>query len=217
MKRKGDKNKQEVFAHALEGKHIPILTLDNKWYRLLTAETRMSVSGVEKKLNDLLKRQGKLNTESKEIKRLKKKLMNEILELVNETEESPNAECEKKIEQNKRLVEECNEKLEAYQDELKDLPREIDALNLQLMLRTMECCYDIMQDNAEEIRKISDWVEEIRELLKQRLVQKQEMEARNQAIYSYMHDLFGAEVIDIFDMQYNPDGNASKNGGDEKN
>jgi len=216
MKRKGDKNKQEIFARALEGKHIPILTLDNKWYRLLTAETRMSVSGVEKKLNDLLKRQGKLNTESKEIRRLKKKLMNEILELVNETEESPNAESEKKIEKNKRLVEECNEKLEAYQDELKELPGEIDALNLQLMLRTMECCYDIMQDNTEEIRKISEWVEEIRELLKQRLVQKQEMEVRNQAIYSYMHDLFGAEVIDIFDMQYNPDGNATDRGGDEK-
>lgn len=41
--------------------------------------------------------------------------------------------------------------------------------------------------------------------LKKKLVRKQEMEQRNHAIYSYMHDVFGAEVIDIFDLQYNPD------------
>mgnify|MGYP006990361326 CR=1 FL=1 len=35
--------------------------------------------------------------------------------------------------------------------------------------------------------------------------QKQEMEQRNHAIYSYMHALFGAEVIDMFDMKYNPE------------
>ena len=34
------------------------------------------------------------------------------------------------------------------------------------------------------------------------MIRKQEMEQRNHAIYSYMHDVFGAEVIDIFDMQY---------------
>ena len=30
------------------------------------------------------------------------------------------------------------------------------------------------------------------------------MEYQNRQIYSYMHDLFGAEVIDLFDMQYDP-------------
>ena len=37
------------------------------------------------------------------------------------------------------------------------------------------------------------------------MVQKQEMELRNQAIYAYMHDVFGPEVIDMFDMQYRPE------------
>ena len=41
--------------------------------------------------------------------------------------------------------------------------------------------------------------------LKKRLIKKQEMEQRNHAIYSYMHDLFGAEVLDMFDLQYNPE------------
>jgi hypothetical protein len=28
------------------------------------------------------------------------------------------------------------------------------------------------------------------------------MEIKNQEIYSYMHDIFGAEVIEIFDLKY---------------
>ena len=44
---------------------------------------------------------------------------------------------------------------------------------------------------------------EVRVELKKKLVRKQEMERHNHAIYSYMHDVFGAEVVDIFDMHHN--------------
>lgn len=190
------------FSRALEGKRIPILTLDNKWYQLLTQEARSGVSDLEEQLNALLKQQGKLNNDVKDIKRLKKKLMEEIVTLVDDAGQDEDSESFQKIERNKKLVEECNERLEGYQDELLDLPRQIDELNYQLMLATMDSCYETMQENRKEIDEIARWVSEIRVELKKRLVRKQEMEQRNNAIYSYMHDVFGAEVIEIFDMQH---------------
>lgn len=205
MRRNEGKRKQELFANALQGKKIPILTLDNKWYRLLDEMGKASAKKQQEKLNTLLKRQGKLNTEIKSIKKLKKKLMSEIVTMVDEAEQSGSSAIEKKIEEHKRLVEECNEKLESYQDELLELPRDIEQLNLKLMLLTMECCYDTMQANTDEIQEISEWVTMIRIELKKRLIRKQEMEQKNSEIYSYMHDIFGADVIDIFDMKYNPD------------
>lgn len=155
-------------------------------------------------MNTLLKRQGKLNTKSREIKLLKKKLMGEIVPMVNEAEQSGDGEIEKKIEDNKRLIEECNEKLEVYQDELLDLPRQIEQMNRQLMLKTMESCYRTMQNNTDEIQGIDEWVTQIRIELKKRLINKQEMEQKNHEIYSYMHDVFGAEVLNLFDMRYDP-------------
>ncbi len=205
MRRKGDDSRLEYYAEALQGKKIPILTLDNKWYRLLTEEAKVEVSGLEKQLNTLLKRQGKLNTETKDMKRLKKKLLAEIMSLTDEASRGEDVSVTRKIETNKRLVEECNEKLESYQDEMLDLPKEIERVNLRLMQITMDCCYEIMQDNTAEIQAISEWVKETRMELKKRLVQKQEMEQRNFNIYSYMHDLFGPDVIDLFDMKYNPE------------
>lgn len=196
--------KQE-FSEALQGKRIPILTLDNKWYRLLDEEARKSVAGLETQLNELLKRQGKLNTETKDIKKLKKKLMAEIVEMAGEAEQSGDERLTKKLEQHKTKVEECNERLEEYQDELMELPRSIDRLNFELMLATMDCCYTTMQENTEGIKEISKWVTDVRVELKKQLVRKQEMEQRNHAIYSYMHDVFGAEVLELFDMTYNPE------------
>lgn len=196
---------KQGFSEALHEKKIPILTLDNKWYRLLDDDTRKRLSGTEERLNALLRRQGKLNTETKDIRKLKKKLMGEIMSMAEQMNQGGNSQLEDKLAQHKRLLEECNEKLADYQEELRELPGEIEELNSRLMLATIEYCYSMMQTNSEEIDKIAEWVKDIRIELKKQLVRKQKMEQKNQQIYSYMHDVFGADVVDLFDMKYHPE------------
>lgn len=210
MGRYDGKKKQIAFENALSGKKIPVLTLDSKWYKLLSKVGRDDLKPIEDKLNELLKRQGKINTETKEIKKLKKKLMNDIVTMVDEMDQTGNKSLEKKIDDNKRLVEDCNKKMEAYEDELIEIPREIDRLNKQLMIYTMESCYETMQSNTDDIEEITEWVNHIRVELKKNLVRKQEMEQKNHTIYSYMHDIFGAEVVNLFDLRYNPEMNHPK-------
>lgn len=197
-------DKRELFEKALQGKKVPVLTLDAKWYRLLDELGRDAAKEYEEQLNELLRRQGKLSTEIKDVKRLKKKLMNEMLPMVDEMY-SGDTKMEKKIEEQKRLIDECNQKIDAEEDELLDIPAAIEKVNYQLMLVTMEYCYDTMQTNTEEIGDLEDWVKEIRVDLKKRLIRKQELEQKNHEIYSYMHDIFGADVVDLFDVTYNPE------------
>lgn len=200
--------REEVYKPVLQKKNIPILTLDNKWHRLFTQrEVNPAISALEQQLNNLLKRQGKLNTEKKDIKRLKKKLMDEIVSVRDEMEQSDKNTLAKKVEENKRLVTECSDKMAVYQDELLELPRKIQEVNEELMLLTMDICYDKMQANTKEILETAEWVNQIRVELKKRLIRKQEKEIRNYELYSYMHDLFGAEVMEIFDLKYNPEEN----------
>ena len=195
--------KDEIYSPALKEKKIPILTLDNKWHRLFTqTNPNKTILRLEEELNDLLKKQGKATTESKDIKRLKKKLMQEIVENAEGTAEGNNQKALKKMEDNKRLINECNERLTMYEDQLIELPGEIDRVNRELMLQTMDICYDTLKTNETEIEETVKWVAAIRVELKKRLIRKQEMEQMNQELYSYMHDIFGAEVIEIFDMKY---------------
>ena len=197
---------EEVFQPALIGKKIPILVLDNKWHKVFTqAEYSSEIKGMEKEMNNLLKRQGKVNTESKEIKKLKKKLMDEIVVLADEMGQHPTKKQEKDMADHKRLINDCNEKLEAYEEEMVELPRQINQLNNKMMLVTMEVCYKRIQQNTTELEAIEEWIGNIRRELKKKGIRKQEKEAINRQLYSYMHDIFGADVIELFDMKYNPE------------
>lgn len=193
----------EEFEQALAGKKIPILTLDNKWHQLFTqTEQTAEIKEMEEALNELIKRQGKANTESKEIKKLKKKLMDEIVVLADEMGNHPTKKQEKDMADHKRLINECNEKMDAYEEELLELPREINQLNNKLMLATMESCYRRLQRNKEELAQIDAWLVSIRKELKKKVIRKQEKEAMNQQLYAYMHDIFGADVIELFDLKF---------------
>lgn len=203
---------EDYFKEAIAGKKLPILTLDNKWHRLFTQNNQdKETKKLVDKLNELLARQGGLNSEIKDIKRLKTKLMGEIVSGMDGTTLTP-----KDMEDHKRLITECNEKIDACQDELLDLPREIDELNYQLMLRTMAVCYEAIWENTEEIIKIGEWISRIRVELKKNVIRKQEMEYMNQELYFYMHDIFGPDVIEIFDMKYDPSGKMLKKSSDTK-
>lgn len=194
----------EVYKPAMAGKKIPILTLDHKWHRLFTQiDSNPEIKKLEDELNELLKRQGKVNTETKDIKKLKAKLMEEIRSFSMDDGEADLS----KIEENKKLMEECNTKLDSYQDEIIELPRQINEVNNKLMLATMEICYDDIREGTEEINEISEWIESVRVELKKKAVRKQEKQQRIQDLYAYMHDIFGADVIEIFDMKYNPEEN----------
>lgn len=197
---------EDKYKNALDGKNIPLLPLDNKWHQLFTqAESNPKLHRLEEQLNSLIKRQGKLNTEKKDIRKLKRKLMDQIMITVDELDQGVNPEVnDKKIDADKRLVKECNSKLAAYEKELAQLPKQIEEVNKQLMQATMEICYKKIKENTEQIDALTEWIDTTRIELKKNVVRKQDRETQNRQLYSYMHDIFGADVLEIFDMKYNP-------------
>lgn len=199
-------SEESKFSEAIKGKKLPILTIDNKYHGLLAAVGKTpKMEELQDQLLELLKAQGKANTEIKDIKKLKKKLMDDIVNNADENSELSDAERQKKDEDNKRLIAECNEKIDEYEDAILDLPKQIENVNRELMIGLMENCYEVMKENDSEISQISKWITQIRIELKKKLVKKVDMETKNQQIYSYMHDIFGTEVIEIFDMTYKGD------------
>ena len=192
----------EVFREALVGKKIPILTLDNQWHKLCTQTgDNDEIHVLEERVNDILKRQGKLNTELKSLSAFKKKLMQEIVDIM----ELPDSSAkEKKMSENKRMIEESNQKMDDYNDELMDIPKQIDEANFELMMATMRVCYAKIRQNVQEIDEINKWVSDFKVQLKRKILSKQQKEIWNDEMYSYMHSIFGPDVIDMFDMKYNP-------------
>ncbi len=197
----------KVYMAALEGKSIPILTLDNKWHQLFTqTEMTPEIEQLADELNALVEKDGRIRTETKKIKKLKKTLLSEIVPLRDQANKAGNSPAiEKEISERTRLIGECNDKLASHEDELLDLSKEIYDVDYKLMLATMELCYETLHENTEYINGLDEWITKVRIELKKNVIRLQEAEMENYNLYSYMHQIFGPDVIDIFDMKYDPD------------
>lgn len=194
--------KQRDFKSALIGKTVPLLILDQKWHRLFAVHGKTDeIKELESKLHNLLTEQSKLNNRLKELKRLKGKLLDEIVQNMEENE--------KKIEENRRFVDEINEKLDECEEKLVDIPYLIRETNDELMLLSMDYFYEKIRVNQEESNEIEEWINQVRIDLKKNIIRKQNRDINNREIYAYLHDIFGAEVINIFDIKYDEDSKES--------
>ena len=194
---------KEYFKGALINKKVPILVLDQKWHRLFAIHGKSDeIQSTEEELNHLIARQGQANQDIKDLKKVKASLMESIVAHMDESDEQSNRPSNDKImDENPRLINEVNEKIEACEDELLELPKQIKDANERLMLASMEFCYEKLRTNDEEIKEIDAWIKQVRIDLKKNIIKKQNREINSKEIYSYMHDIFGAEIIDVFDLK----------------
>lgn len=198
------KNQGIDFNKVFKGKKIPIVILDERWHELFSDYDKPAkIKEIESKLNELLKLQGKLTTELKEYKQLKKKLMLEIIEHM-EPGEGPAGKLKaKKLDRNQKLIREITEKTQNMEDQLIDIPYQIKELNEKLIIETATICYNRIRTNKVKIDEIGDWISSIREELKEKILEKQDMEMKNTTIYSYLHDIMGAELLQELDENIN--------------
>ena len=193
---------EEEFRAALSNKNIPLLVLDQKWHRLFAIHGKTDeIKEKEAKVNELLAQQGRANTEHKKLKKIKNQLMDEIVQNMDD-KDNDSAEREKKRLENKKLIDEVNEKINEEEDLLLELPKEIKEVNESLMILSMDYFYSKLRVNQTEAKEIEDWIAQVRIDLKKNIIRKQNRTINNKEIYSYLHDIFGAEVLDLFDIQY---------------
>ena len=186
------------FTTAISKIKVPMLILDQKWHRLFALGGKPEqVKELEKQENDLLKREAELKKELKDLKKVKENLMASVMSNMEGTSDL----VSKKLDDDKRLLEECKERIESNEEELSELPQKTDDVNRELMLATMDYCYDKLRTNSTEAEEITNWIKDVRVQLKKNVIRKHNREINNKEIYSYMHDVFGMEVLNLFDMQ----------------
>ena len=195
---------EEDFKKALIGKKVPLLVLDQKWHRLFAIHGKTDqIREIETQLDRYLAEQGQCNNDLEDLKKLKSKLMSNIVQNMDGTTEiADSVSRQKKLDDDKRMIDEINEKVENLEDRLLELPKLINETNESLILMSMDYFSEKIITNREESKEIEEWISGIRIELKKNIIKKQNRDINNREIYAYLHDIFGAEVLDLFDIQY---------------
>ena len=183
----------------LKKKNIPIINVDERWLRLFPDnEKTPAIKRLEKELKELLKRQGKVNTELKDIRIVREQLTQSVLYSAEDIS-IPEAKRLKKQAASQRLIIESREKLEQLEKEQRELPGLIQDANNALIFESVRVCYDKIDKNKSDIDRLTQWIDETRIKLKERILIKQDKETKNQEIYTYLHAMLGAKVMEAFD------------------
>ena len=194
------KNTDE-FRKALEHKKLPLLVLDQKWHRLFAIHGKTDeIRNAETELNNLLARQGKLNSDLKDYKKVKNQLMDEIVQNM-EGSDGNASDKEKVRDQDQRMIDELNERIDAAEAELLELPQKMKQVNENLMILSMEYFYAKIKINTQESKEIEEWINQVRIDLKKNIIKKQNRDINNREIYAYLHDICGPQVLDLFDVE----------------
>ncbi|MGN0160424.1 MAG: hypothetical protein ACI4AQ_03445 [Lachnospiraceae bacterium] len=188
----------ETIKERLSQVNIPILTLDERYNVVMPDKDKTpQIRKLEARVNGLLKKQGKVTNNIKEVKKIKARLMQDV---VDNMEEGEDVEAhQRKMDQTQRLIQEAKHKLEELEDMELELPRELQDANKELLFEFVQVCYSRLHENRDDIELLGRWINEMRVELKRKLVIKQEKELKNNNIYTYMHDLLGPDLIQVFD------------------
>lgn len=183
----------------LKKKNIPIACLDERWLRLFPdSEKTPLIKKLENELKELLKRQGKVNTDLKDIRVVRDKLTQSVLETAEDTSIPENKRLKKQAA-SQRLIVEARQKQDNLELELDELPDKIKEANSALIFESVRVCYQRINQNKQDIDMLEQWIEQMREKLKERVVLKQDKEIMNEEIYTYLHGMLGAGVMEAFD------------------
>ena len=200
---KQQKQTDPVLQQLLRKKRLQILTLDEHWHRLFTEEDKSErLKKLEAEVNLLLKKRGRINTDLKEIKDVKARLMKNIMENMEGAAGGDERLREKRLVKSQKLIHEANEKIAQLERAADEVPEQLEEANRALLEESVALCYSRIYQNREEIEEAAEWIEETKAELKRRLVIKQELEEENTGLYSNLHDMLGRELAEYFDSQY---------------
>lgn len=206
-KEKTAKKERPVILEELDTTHIekqklPIITLDNSWHQLIAEIKTPEIKVLEKELNGLLKEQGKLNTDYVEYTRLKKEMLDMILQLTHEAFELGSEEAVKKIDDQQKMVLKINEKLEEIEPRLDVIPGEIQKTNSILVNQTAKLCYGHINDFRKNSHRLEEEIQIIRATLMEKTEQKKGYDKKSEQIYRFLHKIVGPEFIEKLDNVY---------------
>jgi chromosome segregation ATPase len=158
------------------------------------------MKSLEKKLKQLVKKQSSSIEDLKGYHIVKKELMNDIVKKMSDAMEDKSVR--RKLDRSKDQIELVNGKIIKLETLLGALPKEIYDTNQGLMDESMSVFYRQVKSSKKELEHLVKDIAQLRETIKSKMLDKNDIDKKYTSLYQYIHGLVGAEKIEIYDKKY---------------
>ncbi len=190
--------KRNYIEDILKSKKLPVVLLDPSWHTAKQHIQSPIIDQIEKELQELLKEQGRLNTDYKEYTAIKQNFLKEILVLSNKAQEGDNKALEELNKMHQSTLG-ANQKIEEIEARLEAIDDEINSKNKEIVSEMIAIGYGFIDTYKQKNEALETEITELRLQLLQKTQQKKESEAFLKDIYNYLHNIVGREQIEVID------------------
>ena len=195
--------KRKLDIKVLRRNDISLLILDERWNSLfINVEKSPEIIKCEIRLKELLKEQSRFISEAKNIAARKKACVNKILTLTTEVFDNNNEDAKKEMQICEKEVKRINDRVKIIEENLENMPDLIKQANLELLENTVNSVYFKMRFNQKRVKELELIIEETHIKLRDYIDEKGTLEKDDTDIYSYFHDLLGAEELEKLDKEF---------------
>lgn len=182
---------------------ISLLILDERWNNLFhSAEKTPAIGRSEENLRELLKEESRLIAEKKEAAASKKRHMDKIIKLTPKVFEENDSNAKKEMHNSEQLIKKINDRVIKIDEMLEEMPDRLKQANLDLLELTVRVVYFKMRSARKRVEELEKLIGETRDKLKAYIDEKESLSQDDTDIYSYFHDLLGAQELQRLDEHF---------------
>lgn len=196
----GLKRRKMFDKSILRKNNISLLILDERWNKLFANTPKTSaIERCEQSLKELIKEEARLTAEQKEIAVSKKHHMDNIIRLTTDVYEKNDENAKKEMQASESEIKRINGRTQQIENELDEMPERIKKANLELLEHTVNLVYLKIRLATRRVEELEKLIEETKARLKGYIDEKESLSQDDTDIYSYFHDLLGAEELERLD------------------
>ena len=198
------KNKSKKFSRRTLWKNdISILIIDERWNQLFSnIQKPKSIIACEEKIKELLKLQSRIIEESKHLVPRKKWCMERIIELTEEAFDKNNIEAKNEMRKCESEINRINKRSKEIDDELFQVENRIKEANIELLNLVVNIVYVNIIKSRKRVSELDKLIDITREKLKSYIDEREQLAEAYNNVYSYFHDLLGAEELERLDQEF---------------
>ncbi len=199
---KSNRNKK-FDTKTLRKNDISLLILDERWNMLFSnTQKTPAIERSEERLKELLKQEARLTAEKREIAASKKRHMDNIIKLTADVFEKNDADAKKQMQASEHEIKRINDRAVQIEELLDAMPDRLKQANLELLEQTVNIVYYKIRASKKRVEELEKLIEETRNRLKGYIDEKESLSQDDTDIYSYFHDLLGADELEKLDKEF---------------
>lgn len=193
----------EVDEKIIKKNRVPVLIKDKEWKNIIaSSHTNKTIQFFSKQLEDLINEEKELIRQLNNNKQYKTKLMNKIIYLSDLLNRQGKEEVLPELEKCKEEITKVNEIIDEIMDKTQDYPREIERVNLALLKETIVIVYKDITIGHDKLLVVDQEIQELREKLGNLRDEKDELEKKNEKLYSFLHTVIGHKEMEKLDVLF---------------